>query len=95
MIGWKEVPAEHLIGQCKVALENTGHLSVEVVPPTELLQDLHSEHEDLPEILLLQHTHHQKAHAVKLTLGSGTDFKKQFHKIQINSDNIYLKIFPL
>lgn len=57
MIGWKEVPTEHLIGQRKVALENTGHLSVEVLPPTELLQDLHSEHEDLHEIVLLQHTH--------------------------------------
>lgn len=60
MIGREEVPAEYLIGQCKVTLEHRGHLSVEVFPSTELLQDLHGEHEDLSEILLLQHTRTSK-----------------------------------
>lgn len=49
----QEVPAEDLIGQCEVALENGRHLSVEVFPAAELLQHLHGQHEDLTQAVLL------------------------------------------
>lgn len=53
-IVWRqEVPAEDLIGQCEVALENRRHLSVEVFSAAELLQHLHGQHEDLVEAVLL------------------------------------------
>lgn len=53
-IVWRqEVPAEDLVGQCQVALENRRHLSVEVFPAAELLQHLHGQHEDLVEAVLL------------------------------------------
>lgn len=54
MIGWQEVPAKDLIGQSQVALEDRGHLGVEVLPAAELLQHLHGQHEDLAEILFLR-----------------------------------------
>ena len=67
MIGREEVPAEHLIGQGQVALEHKGHLGVEVLPAAELLENLHGQHEDLPEVLLLQHTQ-SSVHALLHTL---------------------------
>jgi len=53
MIGRQEVPAEHLIGQRQVSLEDGGHLGAEVLLTTELLQNLHSQHEDLLQVVLL------------------------------------------
>lgn len=41
MIGWQEVPAEDLVGQSQVALEDRRHLGVEVFSAAELLQHLH------------------------------------------------------
>lgn len=52
----QEVPAEDLVGQCEVALENGRHLSVEVFPAAELLQHLHGQHEDLTQAVLLAGT---------------------------------------
>lgn len=54
MIWRQEVPAEDLVGQSQVALEDRGHLSVEVFSAAELLQHLHRQHEDLTQALLLQ-----------------------------------------
>ncbi|TNN44343.1 hypothetical protein EYF80_045465 [Liparis tanakae] len=54
MIGRQEVPAEHLIGQRQVALEDRRHLGVEVLPAAELLQHLHGQHEDLTQAVLLE-----------------------------------------
>lgn len=53
MIRWQEVPAEDLVGQSQVALEDRGHLGVEVFSPAELLQNLHGQHEDLTQAFLL------------------------------------------
>ena len=54
MIGRQEVPAEHLVGQGQVFLEDGGHLCAEVVLSTELLQNLHGQHEDLLQVLFLR-----------------------------------------
>lgn len=56
MIGWQKVPAEDLIGQSQVALEDGGHLGVEVLPAAELLQHLHGQHEDLAQAVFLKVT---------------------------------------
>lgn len=53
MIGRQKVPAEHLIGQGQVSLEDGGHLGAEVFLTTELLQNLHGQHEDLLQVLFL------------------------------------------
>lgn len=47
MIRWQEVPAEDLVGQSQVALEDGGHLGVEVFSAAELLKNLHGQNEDL------------------------------------------------
>lgn len=60
MIGRQEVPAEHLVGQSQVALEDWRHLGVEVFPPAELLQHLHGQHEDLTQALLLENERHRQ-----------------------------------
>lgn len=54
MIGRQEVPAQDLVGQSQVALEDRGHLGVEVFSAAELLQHLHGHHEDLVEAVLLE-----------------------------------------
>lgn len=54
MIGWQEVPAEDLVGQSQVALEDRRHLGVEVLSAAELLQHLHGQHEDLTQAVLLE-----------------------------------------
>lgn len=59
MIGRQEVPAEDLIGQGQVSLEHRGHLSVEVLSATELLQHLHGQYEDLTQVVLLNVNTHQ------------------------------------
>ena len=53
MIRWQEVPAEDLVGQSQVALEDRRHLGVEVFSAAELLQNLHGQHKDLTQALLL------------------------------------------
>lgn len=53
MVRWQEVPAEDLVGQSQVALEDRGHLRIEVFSAAELLQNLHGQHEDLTQALLL------------------------------------------
>lgn len=53
IIGRQEVPAEDLVGQSQVALEDTRHLGVEVFSAAELLQYLHGQHEDLTQAFLL------------------------------------------
>lgn len=54
IIRWQEVPAEDVISQSQVTLEDRRHLGVEVFPARELLQHLHGQHKDLPQPLLLQ-----------------------------------------
>lgn len=54
IIGRQEVPAENLVGQSQVALEDRGHLGVEVFPAAELLQHLHGQYEDLTQAILLE-----------------------------------------
>lgn len=54
MIGWQEVPAEDLVGQSQVTLEDRRHLGTEIFSAAELLQHLHGQHEDLTQALLLE-----------------------------------------
>lgn len=54
IIGRQEVPAEDVIGQSQVALEDRRHLGIEVFSAAELLQHLHGHHEDLAEAVLLE-----------------------------------------
>lgn len=55
----KKVPAEDLVGKREVTLKYRRHLSAEVVPPAELLQDPNREHEDLAKVFLLQEVDHR------------------------------------
>lgn len=54
IIWWQEIPAEDMISQSQVTLEDWWHLGVQVFPARELLQHLHGQHKDLPQSLLLQ-----------------------------------------
>lgn len=54
MIGRQKVPAEDLVGQSQVALEDARHLGAEVLSSAELLQHLHGQHEDLTQAFLLE-----------------------------------------
>lgn len=54
MIWRQEVPAENLVCQSQVALEDRRHLGVEVFSAAELLQHLHCQHEDLAQAVLLE-----------------------------------------
>lgn len=54
MIWRQEVPAENLVCQSQVALEDRRHLSIEVFSAAELLQHLHRQHEDLAQAVLLE-----------------------------------------
>lgn len=80
MIGRQEVPAEDLIGQGQVSLEHRGHLSVEVLSATELLQHLHGQHEDLMKVILLN-TH------IRTKIHKTVNVSKQTHSYQVR-DNI-------
>lgn len=56
IVGGQEVPAEDLVGQSEVALEDGWHLGIEVFSAAELLQHLHGQHEDLTQTVLLMVT---------------------------------------
>lgn len=54
MVGWKKVPAKHLVGQGQVALEDRGHLGIEVLSAAELLKHFHGDHEYLLQAVFLE-----------------------------------------
>lgn len=54
MIWRQEVPAENLVCQSQVALEDGRHLGVQVFSSAKLLQHLHRQHEDLTQAVLLE-----------------------------------------
>lgn len=90
IVGGQEVPAEDLVGQSEVALEDGWHLGVKVFSAAELLQHLHGQHEDLTQAILLMVTNTWK---IKQWLHFGIKYDKYSKKllvglIDIKIDNV-------